>query len=61
MGMIKAYGVWGEKVRDGKTSMGIHRQTAIINPQGNVAAHWPKVTPDGHAKEVQAKITELRG
>lgn len=61
MDMIKAYGVWGEKVRDGKTSMGIIRQTVIINPQGIVAAHWPSVTPDGHAREVQAKITELKG
>jgi peroxiredoxin Q/BCP len=61
MDMIKAYGVWGEKVRDGKTSMGIIRQTVLIDPQGNVAAHWPAVTPDGHALEVQAKLKELQG
>lgn len=61
MDMIKAYSVWGEKVRNGKTSMGIHRQTFIINPQGNLAAHWLTVTPDGHAKEVQAKIKSLQG
>lgn len=60
MDMIKAYGVWGEKVRDGVTKMGIIRQTVLIDPQGNVAAHWPTVTPDGHALEVQAKLKELQ-
>lgn len=61
MQMIKAYGVWGEKVRDGKTSMGIIRQTFLIDAEGKIAYHWPTVTPQGHAREVEDKLKELRG
>ena len=61
MEMIKAYGVWGEKVRDGVSKMGIIRQTFLIDPQGKIAYHWPNVTPQGHAREVEDKLKELRG
>ena len=60
MQMIKAYGVWGEKVRDGVAKMGIMRQTFLIDPDGKIAYHWPSVTPQGHAREVEAKLKELR-
>ena len=48
----QAYGVWVERIRDGKTSMGIKRVTFLINESGEIAKIWPEVKPDGHAQEV---------
>lgn len=58
--LLQAYGAWGEKTLYGKTSVGVIRSTAIIDPAGCIAHHFPKVTAQGHAAEVQAKLTELR-
>lgn len=44
----------------GKTSDGMIRCTSIIDPAGRIAQHFPKVTAQGHAAEVQAKLAELR-
>ena len=46
------YGVWVERIRDGKTSMGIKRVTFLIDKEGAIAKIWPEVKPDGHALEV---------
>ena len=56
---IARYGAWGEKSMYGKTYEGVIRSTVLIDPQGRIAAHWPKVKPDGHAEEVGAKLEEL--
>ena len=56
--MLQAYGVWVEKERDGKKSMGISRQTFIIDPHGKIVHHWPQVTPQGHADDVAKKLRE---
>lgn len=53
------YGVWVEKSMYGKKYMGIQRATFLINPDGNIAHIWPKVSVKGHAKEVLNKIQEL--
>jgi peroxiredoxin Q/BCP len=45
----------------GKITMGVIRSTVIIDPQGKVARHWPKVKAAGHADEVKAALKELRG
>ncbi len=37
------------------------RSTVLIDPQGKVAHHWPKVNAKGHAAEVQKKLQELQG
>ena len=37
-----------------------NRATFIINPEGKIAHAWPKVTAEGHAKEVRKKLTELK-
>ncbi len=58
--VIKAYGAYGEKQSFGKTRMGINRVTYLIDPRGNVAKVWPKVTPEGHASEVRQAIDELK-
>jgi peroxiredoxin Q/BCP len=59
--MLQAYGVWGPKESQGKQTVGITRQTFIIDPKGQIAHHWPKVTAQGHAQEVRQKLTELQG
>lgn len=54
LGMLKAYGVWGEKSMYGKTFMGIVRTTVLIDASGKVAKIWRNVRVDGHADEVLA-------
>jgi len=58
--MIEKYGAWGEKNLYGKKSMGVIRSTVVVDPQGKVAYHWPKVKAAGHAEEVAAKLKELQ-
>ncbi len=54
LGMLKAYGVWGEKSMYGKTFMGIVRTTVLIDGNGKVVRVWRNVRVDGHADEVLA-------
>lgn len=58
---LEKYGAWGEKNMYGKKSMGVIRSTVIIDPQGKVAHHWPKVKSEGHAEQVKQKLAELQG
>jgi peroxiredoxin Q/BCP len=55
------YGSWGPKVVRGRNTIGMIRTTTLIDPDGRVARTWPKVTADGHAKEVLSVIEELKG
>lgn len=57
--VMKAYGAWGEKVMYGKKSEGVIRSTVLIDPNGLIAAHWPKVKAEGHAEAVRARLAEL--
>jgi len=50
------YGVYGEKERDGKKSMGVMRTTFIIDPKGIVRKVFTKVDVENHGKEVLAVI-----
>jgi thioredoxin-dependent peroxiredoxin len=58
--VLKKYGAWGEKNLYGKVTMGVLRSTVIIDPEGKVAHHWPKVKSEGHAAAVKEKLQELR-
>lgn len=42
----EAYGVWGEKVRCGKTSLGITRSSFLIGEDGAVIQAWYSVKPE---------------
>jgi peroxiredoxin Q/BCP len=53
------YAVWIEKSMFGKKYMGINRATFLIDPQGKIAHIWPKVSVEGHAREVLDKIRAL--
>lgn len=50
--VIESYGAWQLKKFMGQEFMGIVRSTVLINPKGNIAHEWPKVSAKGHAKEV---------
>lgn len=54
------YEAWGEKSNYGKTYEGVIRSTVILDPQGRVAHHWPKVKVKGHVQEVRDKLAELQ-
>ena len=59
--VMEAYGAWGVKQMNGKETVGAIRSTALIDPDGNIARHWPKVKAEGHAEEVSGALAELRG
>lgn len=68
--MCQDYGVWQLKKFMGKEFMGIVRSTFIINPEGNIAAYWNKVSvrkkdrktkeESLHVDEVRSKLEELQ-
>ena len=53
------YSVWVEKSMFGKKYMGVNRATFLINQKGEIAHIWPKVSVEGHAREVLDKIRRL--
>ena len=52
----EAWGAWGKKNMYGKTVMGIERTTFVIGEDGRIRKIFPKVKPEGHAKEVLAAL-----
>ncbi|GBC82885.1 Putative peroxiredoxin bcp [bacterium HR10] len=57
--VVCAYGVWGKKSFMGRTTMGTHRISFLINPEGRVAKVYEKVKPEVHAEEVLRDLAEL--
>jgi peroxiredoxin Q/BCP len=57
--VCELYGVWGEKSTYGRTFMGARRATFIIDPDGNVAKVFPKVSPKTHDDVVLEALGEL--
>ncbi|OGX38926.1 MAG: peroxiredoxin [Omnitrophica WOR_2 bacterium RIFCSPHIGHO2_02_FULL_68_15] len=47
-----AYGVYKQKSMYGRTYWGIERTTFIVDPQGRIAAVFPKVSVDGHVEAI---------
>ncbi len=56
-----SYGVWGEKSTYGRTYMGAERATFIIDPSGQVARAFPKISPKTHDEVVLAALGEMAG
>ena len=48
----EAYGVYGEKKFMGRTYMGVHRTTFLIDERGKIKKVFEKVKPEEHAGEV---------
>jgi thioredoxin-dependent peroxiredoxin len=57
--MLEAYGAWGDKTMYGKKMKGIIRSTVLLDGDGKVIKHWPKVTVKGHVDDVLAAAQEL--
>lgn len=56
---IDRYGAWQEKSMYGKKYMGIERSTVLVDANGMIARHWPKVKIKGHAEEVLQEVKSL--
>ena len=57
--VAEAYGVWGERSMYGKKYMGVQRATFLVDPEGDVAKVFPKVSPKTHDDVVLAALAEL--
>lgn len=58
--LAEELGLWVEKTLYGRKYMGVDRTTFLLDQEGRVAKIWRKVTPAGHAAEVQAALTGRR-
>ncbi len=56
--IVEGYGTYGEKKFMGRTYMGIHRMTFLIDEQGKIKKIFTKVKPEDHAEEVLAAFEE---
>ncbi|MBD3392950.1 MAG: redoxin domain-containing protein [Chitinivibrionales bacterium] len=54
--VIAAYGVWKQKKRYGRISMGTVRSTFLIDPGGAIAGVWINVKAKGHARDMLKKL-----
>lgn len=52
--VLEAYGVWGEKKMMGRTYMGIHRITFVIDEKGNIEKVYQKVQTKEHSEQILA-------
>jgi thioredoxin-dependent peroxiredoxin len=59
--VAEAYGVWVEKVMNGRAYWGNQRATFVIDAGGIVRHVLPKVSPKTHDDEVLAALSELAG
>lgn len=54
-----AYGTWVEKSMYGKKYWGVQRATFLIDPEGNIARVFPKISPKTHDDVVLEALSEL--
>ncbi len=57
--VLEAYGAWGDKVMYGKKMKGIIRSTVLIDRDGKIVKHFPKVSVKGHADAVVEVVRGL--
>jgi len=43
---IEAWGAWGEKVRNGRTSVGLIRSSFLVDEDGRIEGVWSPVKPE---------------
>ncbi|HXF04280.1 MAG TPA: thioredoxin-dependent thiol peroxidase [Blastocatellia bacterium] len=58
--VVRAYGAWGQKSFMGRTTMGTHRISFLVDPEGRIAKIYDRVKPETHAEEVLRDLEELR-
>ena len=54
--ILTDYGVWGEKKMYGRTYMGVHRMTFIIDESGNIEKIFNKVKTKDHTNQILGNI-----
>ena len=54
--VCEAFGTIVEKNMYGKKSLGVQRSTFLIDKTGTIVYVWPKVSVEGHAADVLARI-----
>ena len=54
--VLEAYNAWGEKSMYGRKYMGVIRSTVIIDEEGKVVKHYPKVRVTNHISEVLEQL-----
>jgi peroxiredoxin Q/BCP len=59
--VTEKYKSWGPKQFMGKEYLGIHRNTFIINPTGDVVKEYLGVDPKDHAVQILADLKTLQG
>ncbi|KKS31433.1 hypothetical protein A2380_03545 [candidate division WWE3 bacterium RIFOXYB1_FULL_43_24] len=57
--MVQDYGVWKTKSFMGKSFLGTHRTSFLIDPDGKIAKIYENVKPAEHAEEVLRDIQAL--
>jgi peroxiredoxin Q/BCP len=58
--VLQSYGVWQLKKNYGREYMGVVRSTFLIDPDGKIAAAWPKTRVKGHVAEVKETLEKLK-
>ncbi len=58
--VVRAYGVWGQKSFMGRTTMGTHRTSFLVDPEGRIAKIYERVRPETHAEEVLQDLEQLQ-
>jgi peroxiredoxin Q/BCP len=53
-----AYDSYGEKQMFGKTFDGVFRNTYVVGPDGRIERAYEGVSPEGHAAEILADLSE---
>jgi peroxiredoxin Q/BCP len=57
--VVAKFGVWQLKKMAGREYYGVLRSTFIIDPEGNIAHFWQKVSVKDHIDQVKSKYEEL--
>lgn len=50
----KSYGVYGKRVQEGRTVLGLMRSTFLLDEDGVIMNVFASITPEGHAAEAMA-------
>ncbi len=56
--LLNQFGVWGEKKMYGRTYMGVHRTTFIIDENGTIVKIFPKVKTKEHYEQIMTALAE---
>lgn len=54
--VAKAWGAWGERIRNGEVVEGILRSTAVVAPDGSIESIDYNVNADGHVAALREKL-----